>query len=98
VAGAGAGFKPLPDELDHGHDEGEVFPDTAETLNARTGRGLAWRTLTGREYITYPKSWTEALDDPDHPDHDPPTRHGLDRRAACEAPPAPDDTDDEPPF
>ena len=30
-------------------------------------RGLRWRTLTGRDYITYPKSWTEALRDPGPP-------------------------------
>jgi hypothetical protein len=30
-------------------------------------RGLRWRTLTGRDYVTYPKSWTEALRDPDPP-------------------------------
>ncbi|HEX6054832.1 MAG TPA: HNH endonuclease signature motif containing protein, partial [Intrasporangium sp.] len=47
-------------------------PDTA--LAARDRRGLAWRTLTGREYVTYPKSWTEALHDPDAPEHTPPTR------------------------
>jgi hypothetical protein len=35
----------------------------------------AWRTLTGREYVSYPKSWTEALHDPDAPEHTPPTRH-----------------------
>ncbi len=52
-------------------------PDPAATLAARTNRGLAWRTLTGREYITYPKSWTEALTDHDHPDHTPPTRRAL---------------------
>ena len=47
---------------------------SAATLAARDGRGLAWRTLTGREYVTYPKSWTEALDDPDAPEHTTPTR------------------------
>ena len=50
-------------------------PETAATLAARDDRGLAWRTLTGREYVTYPKFWTEALHDPDAPEHTPPTRH-----------------------
>ena len=54
--------------------------DPAATLAARTGRGLAWRTLTGREYITYPKSWTEALRDYDHPEHTPPTRRPPETR------------------
>ena len=48
--------------------------ETAATLAARDQRGLAWRTLTGRDYLTYPKSWTEALHDPDAPEHTPPTR------------------------
>lgn len=48
---------------------------TAATLAARDARGLAWRTLTGREYVTYPKSWTEALHDPKAPDRTPPTQH-----------------------
>ena len=52
----------------------ETAPDAAATLAARDGRGLAWRTLTGRQYVTYPKSWTEALHDPDAPEHTPPTR------------------------
>jgi hypothetical protein len=55
------------------------LPDPDATLRARDGRGLAWRTLTGREYVTYPKSWTEALHDPDTPEHTPPTRRTLDR-------------------
>jgi hypothetical protein len=59
---------PLPDT---GPDTGPGIP---ATLAARDGRGLAWRTLTGRDYITYPKSWTEALGDPDAPEHTPPTR------------------------
>uniref|UniRef100_UPI00336552A8 HNH endonuclease signature motif containing protein n=1 Tax=Intrasporangium sp. TaxID=1925024 RepID=UPI00336552A8 len=59
---------PLPDT---GPDTGPGIP---ATLAARDGRGLAWRTLTGRDYVTYPKSWTEALGDPDAPEHTPPTR------------------------
>jgi hypothetical protein len=59
-------------------------PDEAATLASRTGRGLAWRTLSGREYITYPKSWTEALRDYDHPEHIPPTRAALAQTAAAE--------------
>ena len=60
---------PLPDT---GPDP--AAPEIAATLAARDQRGLAWRTLTGRDYLTYPKSWTEALHDPDAPEHTPPTR------------------------
>ena len=78
-------------------------PDTASILAARTGRGLAWRTLTGREYVTYPKSWTEALHDPSHPEHTPPTRRPSETRqqrrarAAAERRRQPD-WNDPPPF
>lgn len=63
--------------------------DAAATLAARSGRGLAWRTLAGREYVTYPKAWTDALHDYDHPEHTPPNRRAMseraDERAECES-------------
>ena len=37
--------------------------------HART-RALHWRTLAARDYLTHPKDYREALDDPHH--HDPP--------------------------
>ena len=54
----------------------EAVPARAvdRALPALRPRGLARRTLTGRAYVSYPKSWTEALDDPDAPQHTPPTR------------------------
>ena len=41
---------------------------TDPTSTDPTSRALHWTTLTGRDYITYPKSWTQAL----HDQHDPP--------------------------
>ena len=76
---------------------------TLAALAARTGRGLAWRTLSGREYVTYPKSWTEALHDPSHPEHTPPSRRRSETRAQRRARLAAEqrarpDWNDPPPF
>ena len=40
---------------------------SCEPVGDPAQRGLRWRTLTGRDHITYPKSWTEALRDPGPP-------------------------------
>lgn len=41
-------------------------PEEAGSAPGST-RALGWHTLAGRDYVTYPKSWTEALEDPPHP-------------------------------
>ena len=40
---------------------------SCEPVGDPAQRGLRWRTLAGRAYITYPKSWTEGLRDPAPP-------------------------------
>lgn len=53
--------------------------------------GIRWTTLTGREYVTYPRDWREALDDPGT---DPPPDASLSDRPTPDRPPL----DEPPPF
>lgn len=43
---------------------------SCEPVGDPAQRGLRWRTLAGRAYVTYPKSWTEGLRDPAPPASD----------------------------
>lgn len=43
------------------------FWSCVPTDDHATTRGLHWRTLAGRDYITFPEDYREALDDPRPP-------------------------------
>ena len=66
--------------------------------------GLRWRSLAGREYVTYPKDWREALHDPGSSPpaerHDEPTDSpgASTSSAPCDRPPTGELSDDPPPF
>ncbi|MGO4597038.1 HNH endonuclease signature motif containing protein [Terrabacter sp. 2RAF25] len=62
-------------------------PKTARawTVEKVDGGGLRWATLAGRDYITYPKDWREALRDPGG---SPPDGDGR-SRGQCEPDPPP---------
>ena len=61
----------------------------AWTVERVQGDGLRWRSLAGREYVTYPKDWREALHDPGSspPAECPPEERPAEERPPEEGPP-----------